>query len=209
MKTKDRILLATRLLFNEEGERNIAIVDIAAATDLSPGNLYYHYRGKEELVLALFDEFETRLNGVLDQPIEELDSFQQHWAFLYEQLSVSNQYQCLYGDLSDVVRRNTKINRRFAKLLARQQLYAQQMCHQLCHYQLFDMTQTQIDTTANLMGILLGNWINHTLLLRPNKTTDLQQGVLETMSLFTPYAREPEDFMRQCLRLFSSPIDAE
>ncbi|GAB4177052.1 MAG: TetR/AcrR family transcriptional regulator [Terrimicrobiaceae bacterium] len=52
--TKFRILEAARELFNRRGATEVTTHDIAAACRISPGNLYYHYANKEEIIRALF-----------------------------------------------------------------------------------------------------------------------------------------------------------
>ena len=52
--TKTRILDAALRLFNELGTANVTTNHIAEALGMSPGNLYYHFRNKAEIVRALF-----------------------------------------------------------------------------------------------------------------------------------------------------------
>ncbi len=52
--TKTRILDKALALFNERGTANVTTNHIAEALGMSPGNLYYHYRNKAEIVRALF-----------------------------------------------------------------------------------------------------------------------------------------------------------
>jgi AcrR family transcriptional regulator len=52
--TKSRILDAALALFNEQGTSNVTTNHIAEALGMSPGNLYYHYRNKAEIVRGLF-----------------------------------------------------------------------------------------------------------------------------------------------------------
>ena len=61
MKTRDKILLTSLKLFNDEGEPSVTTVDIANELDISPGNLYYHFHGKEAIIAELFDAFEVEL----------------------------------------------------------------------------------------------------------------------------------------------------
>jgi AcrR family transcriptional regulator len=35
---------------------------------ISPGNLYYHFHGKEPLILGLFERFQNELAPLLDPP---------------------------------------------------------------------------------------------------------------------------------------------
>lgn len=54
MKTKERILLTSVDLFNRNGVTAITTNHIAKAMDISPGNLYFHYDNKEEIISELF-----------------------------------------------------------------------------------------------------------------------------------------------------------
>lgn len=52
--TKSRILDTALMLFNERGTGPVSTNHIAEALGMSPGNLYYHFRNKAEIVRALF-----------------------------------------------------------------------------------------------------------------------------------------------------------
>ncbi len=54
MKTKERILLISTELFNRHGVGPMTTNHIAKAMDISPGNLYFHYDNKEEILRELF-----------------------------------------------------------------------------------------------------------------------------------------------------------
>lgn len=60
--TKLRILDAALALFNEQGTANVTTNHIAEALTMSPGNLYYHFSNKAEIVRALF----ARIRGAWD-----------------------------------------------------------------------------------------------------------------------------------------------
>ena len=56
--TRDRILDATLLLFNEKGPSRVTTAEISGRVEINEGNLYYHFRTKEALIGALFSRFE-------------------------------------------------------------------------------------------------------------------------------------------------------
>lgn len=70
-KTRDRILEAALALFNEEGVSALSAVDIAASLGISPGHLYYHFRGKPEIVGHLLDAYEREVSGVLAAALDD------------------------------------------------------------------------------------------------------------------------------------------
>ncbi len=59
MKTRDRIIAAAIDLFNEQGTKGVTTNHIAAAVGISPGNLYYHFRNKEDILRAIFEQMDA------------------------------------------------------------------------------------------------------------------------------------------------------
>ena len=68
VNTYTRIINASLALFNEEGERNISTNHIAAHLGISPGNLYYHFRNKDEIIVQLFKRYSEALLSTLTRP---------------------------------------------------------------------------------------------------------------------------------------------
>lgn len=54
MKTKDRILFTSIDLFNRNGVVAVTTNHIARELNMSPGNLYFHFANKEEIIRAIF-----------------------------------------------------------------------------------------------------------------------------------------------------------
>jgi AcrR family transcriptional regulator len=52
--THDKILEVTLKLFNEYGAHSITTNHIAKAMNISPGNLYYHYKNKQAIIRGIF-----------------------------------------------------------------------------------------------------------------------------------------------------------
>lgn len=57
MGTKTKILDTSLRLFNKNGVQNVSMRDIADEVSISPGNLTYHFRKREEIVLNLYFQF--------------------------------------------------------------------------------------------------------------------------------------------------------
>lgn len=78
--TKEKIKKVAVELFNDKDTLSITTNHIASKANISPGNLYYHYKNKEDIILKIylqmsnefenFESFESILNN--DNPIKEL-----------------------------------------------------------------------------------------------------------------------------------------
>ncbi|MBP2331035.1 AcrR family transcriptional regulator [Kibdelosporangium banguiense] len=62
-RTRLKVLEAARELFNERGTAAVSTNHIAAEAGISPGNLYYHFRDKQQIIRALFDRYSGELDN--------------------------------------------------------------------------------------------------------------------------------------------------
>lgn len=118
VKTRDRILKTSLALFNTEGEAQVSTVDIAAVLGISPGNLYYHFKGKEAIIEALFDAFEIELRQVLSAPMARPVSFEDNWVFIYIVFEEINDFRFFYEGMASILERCATLRPRLARLLA-------------------------------------------------------------------------------------------
>lgn len=96
--TRTRILLTSLQLFNEFGEPNTTTNDIADETDISPGNLHYHFRKKSDLIDALLAEFQADARKLLVPTDETADATDEFWGFLHLLLETLVAYRFLFRD---------------------------------------------------------------------------------------------------------------
>ncbi|WP_165921201.1 TetR/AcrR family transcriptional regulator [Paenibacillus albiflavus] len=68
MRTKELILHTAVTLFNEQGTGKVSTNHIATSAQMSPGNLYYHFKNKEEIIRAILDQMYAKWHPIWSLP---------------------------------------------------------------------------------------------------------------------------------------------
>jgi AcrR family transcriptional regulator len=211
MKTKDRILQTSLLLFNEEGEPNVTTVDIANEMEISPGNLYYHFRGKEIIIEELYDQFDREMTDILTAPIQKKISVQDSWFYLYVVFEHIYSYRFLYFNLTDIMHRYEKIQRRFKRLLKSKTATARSMCNDMvCHNVLSFSSDDEAEALVNQVVLTILYWMSFNMLnerMSKNPELIMHEGVFQVMSVVAPHMLdEKKQFFNECKSLYQELI---
>ena len=97
-QTKQRILDASLALFNAQGEPNVTTNHIADDLEISPGNLYYHFRNKDDIIEQIFVRFEERMDKALLAPEDRLPELEDIWLQLHLVFECISEYRFLYRE---------------------------------------------------------------------------------------------------------------
>jgi AcrR family transcriptional regulator len=215
MKTRDRILHTSLALFNEEGEAETTTIDIANELDISPGNLYYHFKGKDQIIAELYRQYEHALTATLAAPIErplsaDGDSVEANWYYLYVVLEEMYQYRFLYHNLDNLLHRYPDIRRSFRRVarLKRAALFA--ICQALLQQDVIDARDQQLLGLADNMTLCLTFWFSYEDLLSEARAPEvtIHQGVLQLLTMVAPYLGEAElSFYRDCEAIYARMLE--
>ena len=116
MSTRERILDTALRLFNEQGTAAASTNHIAAACGISPGNLYYHFRNKEDIIRALFERMfalwgrSSVLPG--DRPLTLADLER----YVQGTFALVADYAFVYRELVPLLRRDEQLRRRWVEV---------------------------------------------------------------------------------------------
>ena len=106
--TKERILDASLELFNQHGERAMTTNHIAAYLGISPGNLYYHFRNKEEILERLMTAYGEELESRFAVPAGPV-TLEVMSGYLDGVLAILWRYRFLYINLAELLQRDTAL----------------------------------------------------------------------------------------------------
>ncbi|MBL0150780.1 MAG: TetR/AcrR family transcriptional regulator [Ideonella sp.] len=215
-RTRERILDASLALFNESGAPNITTNHIADAAGISPGNLYYHFRHKEDIVMALYGRYETALNGVLDSGQDAQDAVSDLWLLVHLAFEVIQDFRFIHRDLSDLSAAYPALRARFQRSVEAGIARTSAYCLALARAGALDASPEEAHALATNISLVTTYWLNLQALrhasrggLAPPDDDTISEGVFQVLSLITPYLRGAmrEDFRRIALRYLPPPSD--
>ena len=111
--TRTRIIDAALKLFNRDGAHRVTTNHIARECEMSPGNLYYHYRNKQEIVREIFhritDDFaklwntDTAISG-MDEVLTRMEAMS----------DIYYRYRFFYLELPTLIAQDTELAKMYA-----------------------------------------------------------------------------------------------
>jgi AcrR family transcriptional regulator len=119
MNTRERILATALRLFNEAGTAAVSTNHIAEAMGISPGNLYYHFRNKEEIIRAIFEQQFAAWDHLYDFPDDRLPNLYDLRQLVHASFTVNWSYRFIYRELIALLRRDDQLQSRWTAIRER------------------------------------------------------------------------------------------
>ena len=210
-RTAERILEVTLDLFNRFGEPNVSTTLISAELRISPGNLYYHYPAKDELINALFDRYESALTELLTAA-DGVRNVEDAWFFMHTLFELIWQYRFLYRDLNDLLSKNRRLETHFQAVLKNKTRAVRALLDSLSRAGAMQIDSREVEATATSMVVVLTYWLSFEYVRDPrhalepdNAQQALMRGAQHVLNLLAPYL---EPSQRQHLMTLSGAYSA-
>ena len=192
----NELILATSLdLFNQFGEPNVTTNHIADEADISPGNLYYHFRAKDDIVIELFKRFLVRFQPLIDIPENVLLSTEDLWFQLHMSFELKGEYRFLYRNLADLTARIPDLDRAMRALLKREHQAALNSLGGLEQAGVLNISKPEKALLAENLLLSLTYWIPFAELQSPGGLDDSEAQIIAVariLMLVSPHLRKAE-----------------
>ena len=192
-RTAERILDTTLELFNRFGEPNVSTTLISAELGISPGNLYYHYPAKEELITRLFDRYDAALTELL-RAADDVGNVEDAWLFFHMLFELIWAYRFLYRDLNDLLSNNRKLETHFQFVLQRKARAVQAVLDGIAGHGDVKIDARDAAPVATAMVVVLTYWLSFEYVRNPRRALEPEQagaallrGAFHVLSLLLPY----------------------
>ena len=192
-RTAERILEVALELFNRFGEPNVSTTLISSELHISPGNLYYHYPAKDELINALFDRYESALSELLNAS-DGVRDVENAWFFMHSLFELIWQYRFLYRDLNDLLSKNRRLETHFQWILKNKTRAVKSMLDSMSRSGTVSIDSREVEATATSMVVVLTYWLSFEYVRDPRRALEpesaqhaLMRGAQHVLNLLVPY----------------------
>lgn len=192
--TRELILTTSLALFNEHGVPNVSTNLIADEAGISPGNLYYHFRQKQDIAQTLFGRFAEELLDLIDPDPDGGFDTESLWFRLHLVFELKGRYRFVYRSLSDIGEQMPDIEKALRAVFVREERAVTGLITGLhAHGVLAAEPQQQAMLRDQLM-LTLTYWIPFADVFDPEGALDGRaqvRAIARVFLLSLPYLRQP------------------
>ena len=195
-KTKDKILATALRLFNERGERNVSTNHIAAELGISPGNLYYHFRNKHEIVFQLFQQYQAEVRSFMALPQGRDATYEDKVRYLDAILSSMWDHRFLHRDLQHLLQDNEELRLAYRAFSSRTVEDGRRILRRMADAGILVATPEQIDALILNIWVLVISWTSflQSVALQYNGSSvtreQLKRAIYQIICLEEPYVSD-------------------
>ncbi len=197
-RTFERIASVTLDLFNRYGEPHVSTTLISSELGISPGNLYYHFPSKDQLVNHLYDQYEAAMLSLLDAG-GDVQDIEDAWFFLHTLFERVWDHRFLYRDLNHLLSGNRHLETHFHAVLERKTLALRQMLESLARTGMMQIGPETVQTLSASMAVMVTYWLSYEYVRDPRHAMEpesasraMGRGAQHVLGLLTPYLSSPE-----------------
>lgn len=193
--TRELILSTSLTLFNELGEPQVTTNHIADEADISPGNLYYHFRSKNDIVIELFKRFLVRFQPLTEIPDDQGLDAEDLWLLLHLSFELKGEFRFLYRNLSDLTSRIPDLNKAMRGLLLRERETAVRLLDGMEQQGRLTLDHDEKNMLVDNILLAVTYWIPYADVF---DRSGLDQGsaavksIARVLQMIIPYLQEPE-----------------
>ena len=189
MKTKDKIIYTAIKLFNKQGTNLVSTNHIAKEMGISPGNLYYHFRSKNDIIRSISDNFSNELGSVFKIQLDTIADFSSNLTSLFNRFfKIQQSYQFLFLEGVHLTKQDSKLLANYTNLRSLIKKGYHELLSNLVKIKIMKRQSLNIiDDLLDAQWIIMWYWINHTILDR-NTYDDFQikKGIKLSFSIIKP-----------------------
>jgi len=188
MTTKDKIIETSVKLFNEKGCLNTSTRHISNELGISVGNLYYHFKNKEEILIEIFLRYVNAVFKEISFLNHSQDEIFLLKNFLVDTLDSNIEYRFLHLELNLLLISFSKFKTIMQEQLKLEiKMIKELLYHQMKYGYLKQLNEIEIEFLVSNSWILASSNLSYWNLLSDDIIKNVKKGSLNVYYLIKPY----------------------
>lgn len=168
--------------------------------DISPGNLYYHFKSKHAIIDELLLSFGSDFFAFLNADIGDADIAKEMWIKLTISFQLMGKYRFIFRDASYITHKYPELTKKFTKVMLTTHQAMKSFCIRLEREKIISIDSVELESLNNNLHLLYTQWASYVDVWQPldlnkkaNNDTDplrINQGVNQMLSMLYPYMNE-------------------
>jgi len=156
---KENILEIAIELFNEKGCMNTSTRHIADNLGISVGNLYYYFKNKEDIIIALYEDFMVSLSKQLTSVTDGIDEPFDFYGFLDEQMELERKYRFIRLEMGNLYSTYPKVKAALEIGFEKKQVEIKRLfLHQIKYDYLIKLDRSELEYLCSNVWIIGSQW---------------------------------------------------
>lgn len=184
MSTKQYIIEKSVEIFNEKGVENVSTNHIAKECGISPGNLYYHYKNKEEIVRKIYEIIQGELENIFFK-VENLDVIEKKYKLFEFVIKLQKKYLFFFQDITMLLKKDQQLKQMHKKASEKKNNELKKIFYQMIEKKyIYPMDVNEIELYIEQVSFVNGYWLTYLALTREIEINkDIYRGFFMTYRL--------------------------
>jgi len=191
IKTKDKILQTAIKQYNEVGVQGITSRHIAAEMGISHGNLDYHYKTKEDIILAIYEKMREEMSDYFIARNENTSPIEHVHLLLIQLEEFQYSYRFMNLDVLEITRAYPNITELLQKTSEYRKLQMDFLFQQFRSSEYMIQIEPEIfEQTQHIIRIIITFWLSQREVLATVQFTQKGAMVKSIWAVINPYLTE-------------------
>lgn len=192
MSTREKILNTALTLFNDKGTAEVSTNHIAETAGISPGNLYYHFRNKEEIIRNLFERWFQANDAAFALPADQTPTLADLQKMVRTNYKILWHFRFAHRELAALLRADAELRARFLVVRKRGFDGFHQLFNAFVVAGIFrsSVTEETITNLAEVIWMITEFWLGSLEISgKPVNESQMERGVQLMMQVLQPYLK--------------------
>ncbi len=211
IKTKDKILLNAIRMYNESGVQSITSRHIAGEMGISHGNLDYHYKTREEIVLAIYKRMRKEMSEAYGGRKAGISSLEHFHLLLLHLEEFQYKYRFFNLDVLEVSRSYPSVNQIIQETFVKRKMQTQELFREAIRDGFMNpLEEHTLERVEHIIRMLITFWLSQREVMAAYNYSEKGEMIHTIYTFIRPYLTKAGiEEQQRAIELFGNTLPSQ